>query len=239
MIRTRQKHSSTRSWAKTLPQASVAAVLAAGGKGDRARDPSDDRPKQLRTLGGRALWEWSFEVLRATCDQVIVVAGDELGEILRQKGVTVATPGETRQGSVSNGLESVDTEQVVIHDAARPFVDVDTVIASIHALDDADGAFAAIPVRETLAHVKDGSMAGVVPRQSILSVQTPQTFWTSAIKDAHVRALADGINEATDDAQLVANYGYQVVPIQGDARNMKVTYPEDFALAAAIAQGIR
>lgn len=190
-------------------------------------------------LGGRALWEWSFDVLRATCDQVIVVADGELGEALRQRDLTVATPGETRQGSVSNGLELVESEQVVVHDAARPFVDIDTVIASIHALDDADGAFAAIPVRETLAHLKDGSMAGVVPRQSILSVQTPQTFWTSALKDAHARALADGITEATDDAQLVANYGYKVVPIQGDARNMKVTYPEDFELAAALAEGIR
>ena len=67
-------------------------------------------------------------------------------------------------------------------------------------------------------------MTGVVPRQSILSVQTPQTFWTAALKDSHGRASAEGITEATDDAQLVANYGYKVVPIQGDARNMKITY---------------
>ena len=149
-------------------------------------------------------------------------------------GSTVAEPGSTRQGSVSNGLQLVETEQVVVHDAARPFVDIDTVIASIHALDDADGAFAAVPVRETLAHVKEGAMTGVVPRQSILSVQTPQTFWTAALKDAHARAGAEGITEATDDAQLVANYGYKVVPIQGDARNMKVTYAEDFELAEAL-----
>ena len=139
--------------------------------------------------------------------------------------------------SVSNGLELVETEQVVVHDAARPFVDIDTVIAAIHALDDADGAFAAIPVRETLAHVKDGLMTGVVPRQSILSVQTPQTFWTAALKDAHAKAAAEGITDATDDAQLVANYGYKVVPVQGDARNMKVTYAEDFQIAEALAGG--
>jgi 2-C-methyl-D-erythritol 4-phosphate cytidylyltransferase len=189
-------------------------------------------------LGDRPLWRWSFEVLTATCDQVIVVADGPLADELRDLGVAVAAPGSTRQGSVSNGLELVETEQVVVHDAARPFVDIDTVIASIQALDDADGAFAAVPVRETLAHVKDGAMTGVVPRQSILSVQTPQTFWTAALKDAHGRASAEGITEATDDAQLVANYGYKVVPIQGDARNMKITYAEDFELARAmIGQG--
>lgn len=209
-------------------------MLAAGGRGDRARTSGDDRPKQLRLLGGRPLWRWSFEVLTATCDQVIAVADGDLAQELRDLGLTVAPPGDTRQGSVSSGLELVETEQVVVHDAARPFVDVDTVIASIQALDDADGAFAAVPVRETLAHVKEGAMTGVVPRQSILSVQTPQTFWTAALKDSHARAAAEGIADATDDAQLVANYGYKVVPIQGDARNMKITYAEDFEIAEAL-----
>jgi 2-C-methyl-D-erythritol 4-phosphate cytidylyltransferase len=183
------------------------------------------------------LWEWSFDVLRATCDEVVVVAAGELAASLASRGIKVAPPGTTRQGSVANGLELIETEQVVVHDAARPFVDIDTVISAIHALDEADGAFAAIPVRETLAYIKDGLMTGVVPRQSILSVQTPQSFWTGALKDSHTRALAEGINDATDDAQLVANYGYKVVPIQGDARNLKLTYAPDFDLAEALVGG--
>ena len=158
---------------------------------------------------------------------------------MTKRGVRIAPPGDTRQGSVASGLELVETEHVVVHDAARPFLDIDTVMSSIHALDDADGVFAAIPVRETLAHIKDGVMTGVVPRTSILSVQTPQAFATGALKDAHARAVADGITEATDDAQLVANYGYKVIPIQGDARNMKLTYPEDFAIAEALIKVVR
>ena len=180
------------------------------------------------------MWEWSFDVLQATCDKVIVVADNAFADLIRQRGIEVAEPGATRQGSVASGLQVVDTEQIVVHDAARPFVDIDTVLSAIQALDDADGAFAAIPVRETLAHVTNGAMAGVVPRQSILSVQTPQSFWTTALKDAHERAAADGITEATDDAQLVANYGHKVVPVQGDARNLKVTYAEDFEVAEAL-----
>lgn len=166
-----------------------------------------------------------------------MVIADDLAGPFKERGIITATAGDTRQASVSSGLALVETEQVVVHDAARPFVDIDTVLASIHALDDADGAFAAIPVRETLAHVTDGAMTGVVPRDSILQVQTPQSFWTAALKGAHAKALADGITEASDDAQLVANYGYKVVPIQGDARNMKITYAPDFVIAEALVRG--
>ena len=220
-----------------MSTASVAAIVAAGGSGDRARDLHDVRPKQFRPLRGRALWEWSFDVLQELCDPVIVVAPVGLVGELGDRGIKAVPGGDTRQGSIANGLAHIVSEHVVIHDAARPFVTVDVVRSAIDALDHADGAFAAIPVRETLAHVKDGAMTGVVPRAAILSVQTPQAFWTAPLKDAHAKALAEEIVDATDDAQLVAKYGYKVVPIQGDARNLKVTYQEDFDLADALLAG--
>ena len=165
---------------------------------------------------------------------MIVVGPVGLVGELGERGIRVVPGGETRQSSIANGLVHVVSEQVVIHDAARPLVTPDVVRSAIDALDHADGAFAAIPVRETLAHVRDGAMTGVVPRAAILSVQTPQAFWTASLKDAHAKALAEEIVDATDDAQLVAKYGYKVVPIQGDARNLKVTYQEDFDLADAL-----
>ena len=213
---------------------SVAAILAAGGTGDRARDLRDERPKQFRSLQGRALWEWSFEVLAELCDPVIIVVPELLVKEIGDLGHHAVAGGATRQASVENGLAHVIADQVLVHDAARPFVTADIVRSTIEALNQADGSFAAIPVRETLAHVRDGAMTGVVPRDSILSVQTPQAFWTATLKDAHARAREEGITEATDDAQLVAKYGYNVVPIQGDARNLKVTYVPDFELADAL-----
>jgi 2-C-methyl-D-erythritol 4-phosphate cytidylyltransferase len=213
------------------------AILAAGGSGDRARDLADTRPKQFRSLRDRPLWEWSYDVLRALCDPVIVVVPEGLVAELNDRQVRAVAGGDTRQASVANGLAQVVSEQVVIHDAARPFVTPDILQSAIDALDDADGAFAAIPVRETLAHLRDGAMTGVVPRAAILSVQTPQAFWTAALKDAHTKARGEQISDATDDAQLVAKYGYKVVPIQGDARNLKVTYVEDFDLADALLAG--
>lgn len=170
---------------------------------------------------------------------MIVVVPQELIAGFADRGITAVAGGATRQASVNAGLELVDTPRVLIHDAARPFVSTAIVADVVAALDHADGAFAAIPVRETLAHVKDARMAGVVPRESLLSVQTPQAFATELLRSAHERALADGIDAATDDAQIVAHYGHRVVPVQGDARNMKVTYPEDFELAEALIGGAR
>lgn len=183
------------------------------------------------------MWRWSFEVLTEMCDPVIVVGPEDLLTDIEAAGARAVAGGDTRQGSVSNGLEHVITEQVIVHDAARPFVTADILRSAIDALDHADGSFAAIPVRETLAHVHDGAMTGVVPRASILSVQTPQSFWTATLKDAHAKARDEDITDATDDAQLVAKYGYKVVPVQGDARNLKLTYPPDFALAEALLAG--
>lgn len=183
------------------------------------------------------MWRWSYDVLTELCDPVIVVAPEELVGDLEAAGARAVAGGETRQASVANGLEHVDAEQVLVHDAARPFVTADILQSAIDALDQADGSFAAIPVRETLAHVRDGAMTGVVPRASILSVQTPQVFWTAALKDAHTKARGEDITDATDDAQLVAKYGYTVVPVQGDARNLKLTYGPDFALAEALLAG--
>ncbi len=216
---------------------SVAAILAAGGSGDRARDLHDARPKQFRSLRGRSLWEWSFEVLTAICDPVIVVVPETLVTEIGDLGHRATAGGATRQASIANGLAHISAEQVVVHDAARPFVTLDILQSTIDALDQADGSFAAIPVRETLAHVRDGAMTGVVPRDSILSVQTPQAFWTAALKDSHAKALEAEISDATDDAQLVAKFGYNVVPVQGDARNLKVTYMPDFELADALIVG--
>lgn len=184
-------------------------------------------------MHGRALWEWSYEVLSAVCDPVVVVVpADEMPDLA---AVHVVAGGDTRQASVSRGLAAIETEQVVVHDAARPLVTAELIGDVVAALDAADGAFAAIPLRDTLAHVRDDAMTGIVPRAEIVGVQTPQAFWTAALKDSHARAAAEGIGDASDDAQLLVHRGYRVVPVPGDERNLKITYPSDMAVAEMLA----
>ena len=147
--------------------------------------------------------------------------------------VDVVEGGETRQDSVGNGLAHVATSRVVVHDAARPFFEQEIVDATLRALDEADAAVPVLPIPETVKKV-DGSFVSVtVDRSDLALAQTPQAFRTDVLRAAHTRARAEGF-VGTDDAQLVERYGGDVAVVPGSRRNIKVTYPEDFALAEAM-----
>ena len=179
---------------------------------------------------------WSYDALRAAgCDPVVVVAPDEFHDLVRTSlgaEVILAPAGSDRQASVRNGLEKIDSEVVVIHDAVRPFLTKEMVGATIGALAGHDGAIIAAPVDETLKRVDGTDVVDTVDRKDLWRAQTPQVFRSSVIKDAHRRALADGL-EVTDDSALLESYGGTVAVVPGDNRNLKITYPEDFALAEA------
>lgn len=166
---------------------------------------------------------------------MVVVAPDEFHDLVRSAlgaRTTLASAGDDRQGSVRNGLEEVDSEIVVIHDAVRPFVTAAMVTATLQALDDHDGAIIAAPVDETLKRVEGSAVVGTVDRTGLWRAQTPQSFRTAALKKAHRKAVDDE-RVVTDDASLLEFYGGSVVVVPGDNRNLKITYPEDFALAEA------
>lgn len=153
-----------------------------------------------------------------------------------REGVVFATGGETRQDSVSSGLEELSTEAVVVHDGARPFAAASLVREVIAALEDHDGAIAAMPADETLKKVVDGHIETTVDRTGLWRAQTPQAFKTDVLRSAHARARDDGFI-GTDDASLIERYGGTVAIVQGPRSNIKLTYPEDFALAEAILRG--
>jgi 2-C-methyl-D-erythritol 4-phosphate cytidylyltransferase len=145
----------------------------------------------------------------------------------------VIAGGDARQDSVGNGLALVSTERVVVHDAARPMASADLVGALIAELDDADAVLAAVPVDETLKHVEEGRVLKTVDRTKMWRSQTPAAFRTEALKDAHRRAAEEGF-VGTDESQLVERYGGRVRVVRGSRANVKVTFPEDFALAEAM-----
>lgn len=215
---------------------SPAALIAAGGRGDRAAAPSPGRPKQFREIAGKSLIEWSIEVLRSSgCDPVVVVIPEDstLDTASLGAGIEVAQGGSRRQDSVRKGLELVKSDRVVIHDAARPLVSPSLVERVLEALRTHAGAVPVLPCVETIKRVERHLVRETIDRSTLWRAQTPQAFRTEVLKAAHERAAADGI-DVTDDAQLLETYGGIVAVVEGDPYNMKITYPSDFDVAEAL-----
>jgi 2-C-methyl-D-erythritol 4-phosphate cytidylyltransferase len=191
------------------------------------------------TLAGRPLFHFALHAVRdAGCEPLVLVvpAGwEERAVSALPPGIEaeVIAGGEARQDSVGNGLELVSTERVVVHDAARPMADAALVRALIAELDSADAVLAAVPVDETLKHVEEGRVMQTVDRTKMWRSQTPAAFRTAALKEAHRRAAEEGF-VGTDESQLVERYGGRVRVVRGSRANVKVTFPEDFALAEAM-----
>lgn len=215
------------------------AVIAAAGIGSRA---GGGRPKQWRLLAGRSVLRWSAEGLAAAGAQSLVVAvaeGEEAaaGEALAGlAGVRVIRGGATRADSVRAGLKALadqSPEAVLIHDAARPFVQPRHVAALLEALSNADGAVPVLPVADTLKRTGPTGVLTTVPREGLLRVQTPQAFRYKTLAEGY--AAWDEPEPPTDDAAPVERAGGRVVAATGDPMLMKLTYPEDFVMAEALA----
>ena len=190
-------------------------------------------------MGGRALFLWAVDALRtAGCSPIILVVPPDLIELARLEApddVTLTPGGATRQDSVWNGLQHVDAQSVVVHDAARPMVTADLVRSVLDALDsETDAVVAAVPVDETLKLVRDGqTVSETVDRSKLWRAQTPAAFKTASLRRAHERANDEGF-VGTDESQLIERYGGEVKVVSGTRDNLKVTFPEDFAVAEAM-----
>lgn len=218
------------------------AVVVAAGAGLRA---GPGEPKAWRSLAGRPILRWSVEALLAAgARQVVVVAAaDRVGDLaaaldglLGWRGVA---GGETRAGSVQAGLASLDAHDdhpVLIHDAARPFVTRDHVARLLAALTDHDGAVPALPVADTLKR-GDATVSDTVSREGLWRAQTPQAFRLGPLRAAYATAPED--MDPTDDAGVMERAGGRIALVPGDPRLMKLTYPEDFAMAENLAGAAR
>jgi 2-C-methyl-D-erythritol 4-phosphate cytidylyltransferase/2-C-methyl-D-erythritol 2,4-cyclodiphosphate synthase len=191
-------------------------IIVAAGSGSRAGGE-----KQWRALDGKPVLRWSAEaLLGAGVDEVVVV---------------VAPGAEARAAPVRAGLAALTCgpdQPVLIHDAARPLLDRAVIDRLVAALDAADGALPALPVADSLRRGENGAMAGVVDRDGLWRAQTPQAFRRRTIEAAYA-AWADP-DAPTDEAVVVERHGGRVALVAGDPRLMKLTYPEDFAMAEAL-----
>jgi 2-C-methyl-D-erythritol 4-phosphate cytidylyltransferase len=170
-------------------------------------------------------------------DRIIVAVAEPLLTAIKQAGedrVQFVAGGETRQRSVKNALTAAggDFEIVAIHDAVRPFFRTLTFHTLVDAAREFGAAFPALPVTDTIHATRDGRLAATVDRSNLVAAQTPQCFRQQILRDILTRAEGDSV-EATDEAGLAARYGYEVRVIAGDPFNIKITRPEDLALAEA------
>ena len=217
-------------------------VVVAAGTGSRAGGA-----KQWRLLGGRPMVRWSVKaLLDAGASQLVVVipAGAEaqLDEALNGlTGWKAVVGGETRADSVRAGLQVLTgpaDQSVLIHDAARPMLSGEIIQRLLTALETSDGAIPALPVADTLKRGVDGAIAGTVDRSTLWRAQTPQAFRAGRLIAAWQSWPA--AETPTDDAAVVERDGGRVALVEGDARLMKLTFPEDFEMAEAlIAAGTR
>ena len=212
------------------------AIVVAAGSGSRAGGD-----KQWRDVGGRPMVRWSVEALLAAgADSVVVVIAQGAAPrateaLVGLTGWRAVAGGATRAASVRAGmaaLDCADDSPVLIHDAARPFLSAAVIDRLLETLNTADGALPALAVADSLRRGVDGLVVGGVERDGLWRAQTPQAFRLKTIRDAYA-AWTDA-DAPTDEAAVVERAGGRVRLVEGDARLMKLTYPEDFAMAEAL-----
>ncbi len=217
----------------------TAALIVAAGRGTRA---GGEIPKQYQMLGGKPLLRHSLELLlrHGAIARVAVVIHPDDSEAYAEavKGLEnqprLAPPclgGAARQDSVRLGLEALAQAmpgQVLIHDAARPFLEQSQIDRLLDMLKQAPGAVLGIPVVDTLKRDDSGYARSGVERQGLWRVQTPQAFRFSDILTAHRQSAGLAL---TDDAAVAERAGLPVKLVPGSEENFKVTEPDDFARA--------
>jgi 2-C-methyl-D-erythritol 4-phosphate cytidylyltransferase len=207
-----------------------------------------DQPKALMRVGGEPLLVrtlWRFQSIGLVDRAVIVVpSGHEstfksvLQSAFPSARFSFPQGGAERQISVANGLTRIDpdTEIVVIHDAARPFVSEESIRASISAAEECGAATVAIPSVDTILRADaEGYLIDTPDRQFLWMCQTPQTFRVSLIRAAHEAARRENY-VGTDDASLVRRMGGKVRLVMGSPVNFKVTTPADLVMAEYVIQ---
>jgi 2-C-methyl-D-erythritol 4-phosphate cytidylyltransferase/2-C-methyl-D-erythritol 2,4-cyclodiphosphate synthase len=220
-----------------LQNRSVTAIIAAGGRGVRF---GGGQPKQLVEVHGKSILArtvGAFVGHPAVDDVIIALPADLAADppaFLRDHAVRIVAGGARRQDSVTNAFAAVSetAEVVVVHDAVRPFASADLIARTIAAAAESGAAVAAIAARDTVKRVDSGRyVRETLARDTIYLAQTPQAFRREVLR----AALAIS-GDATDEAALAERAGYQVRVVEGEATNIKITTPEDLAIADTIAR---
>lgn len=221
------------------------AIVVAAGRGERM---GAERPKAFLELGGEPLLlraARAFEAAPSVGSIVAVVPQAQTGlarELLAplRKLLAVVAGGERRQDSVLAGLRQVPEGWdgvVLVHDAARPLLDVELIEAVAQQAAATGAALPVLPLVDTVKRVRGGRVVETLDRTELGGAQTPQGFSCALLREACEAALRAGV-ALTDEAMAVERLGHAVSAVPGSPRNRKLTTPDDLAWAEAVLAGI-
>ena len=214
------------------------AIILGAGNGTRM---GIDKSKLLLEINGKTVIQRSVETFLSIkdIDRVIVTVRKNdvelFSKILNDKRITFVIGGDTRQQSVKNAVDTIDScELVIIHDGARPLVTKDTIISTIDNAKKYKAAATGVKVKDTIKVVDDnGYIVDTPNRDSLVAIQTPQIFDFELYKNAMAQAIKDK-KDFTDDCKLVENYGEKVKVVIGEYTHIKITTPDDVVVAQQI-----
>ncbi len=215
-------------------------VIPAGGSGSRLRQFLSGESKQFAKIQDKTVLEITLqkfydfiqlkEAILAICDENF--ESNKNFFLSKFPTLKIVRGGKERQDSVYNALEVVESTsgKVIIHDAVRPFFSKENLERVIETCDEKSGAILAVRAKDTIRKVKNNLSDGVLDRESIYLVQTPQVFDLNILTKVYEMAKRDGFY-GTDDAMLFEKYGYKIKIVDGDYKNFKITTPFDFEVA--------
>jgi 2-C-methyl-D-erythritol 4-phosphate cytidylyltransferase len=206
--------------------------------------------KALVGLGEQPVLAWALagvEANRCVASVVVVThpsTAEAVVELVAARGfakvAAVVPGGPTRRASVAAGLAALPAgpTYVAVHDACRPLVAagaIDRLLESLQGMRDRCGIAPGAPVTDTVRRVAGGDRSGgIVDREELRAIQTPQLFLRAALEEAHRRAASGGVTGDLDDAVLVERAGYPVAVVPGEPENLKITTPLDLLAAEAL-----
>jgi 2-C-methyl-D-erythritol 4-phosphate cytidylyltransferase len=228
----------------------VAVILPAAGLGTRMGKGSAEKTgtsrKQFMLLEGSPILMHTVRKFAASprVTEIVVAlraedldwVGAMLAEEFPHNRVRVVEGGDSRQQSVENALRTLkpETDLVAVHDAVRPFIDLETIHAVFDEAAETGAAIVAVPAVDTVKQVVRGTshvtVRSTLPREKLVMAQTPQVFRYEIIQKAFQSAMLDGFT-GTDESSLVERMDMEVSVVPGSDRNIKITKPGDMHLA--------
>jgi 2-C-methyl-D-erythritol 4-phosphate cytidylyltransferase/2-C-methyl-D-erythritol 2,4-cyclodiphosphate synthase len=216
------------------------AIILAAGRGERSGQ--ENGPKQYRRIGGKSVLARAVDVFLSdeNCTRIIVVRHIDDEALCKQalgsafERIEVVIGAGTRQASTLNALNHLHQsppDYVMIHDAARPFVDSHLLSRIVDALEPGIGVLPAVAVSDTLKRAQHGELVeSTIARTNLFAAQTPQAFPFKAIHNAHLAASAER-NDFTDDSAIAEWAGIPVKLVEGAPDNIKLTWKRDIEMA--------